>query len=68
MSGLFEVVIFVTKSKCCIPLSSLSNGRGRNADYSAPPTHRSGHALLAHPAPTSGIWRRSVVLDINVRS
>ncbi|EEV6081867.1 hypothetical protein FZN16_15325 [Escherichia coli] len=27
------------------------------------PPHGSGCALLTHPAPTSGIWRRSVVSD-----
>ena len=27
------------------------------------PPHRSGRALLTHPAPTSGIWRKSVLPD-----
>jgi len=32
------------------------------------PPHRSGRALLTHPAPTSGIWRKSVVPDKDVQS
>ena len=27
------------------------------------PPHRSGRALLTHPAPISGIWRRTAVQD-----
>ena len=31
------------------------------------PPHRSGRALLTHPVPTLGVWRRNVVPDKDVR-
>ncbi|WP_214069883.1 hypothetical protein, partial [Photorhabdus hainanensis] len=31
------------------------------------PPHRSGRALLTHPAPTSGVWRKSAAKDKDVQ-
>ncbi len=62
-----SVIIVVEKDKneniSHEPIDYLSRSVAVGIAVTGYPPHRSGRALLTHPAPTSGVWRKSAAKD-----